>query len=251
MEIPDIKQVEKVIGVASTVRMEDLVTSYAEGVKRFLRDGEIKFGDGWVRGSASKLYGFNRNEEGDVIGSSTYMGVAVATFCPEIPLITGRQLKGLYENGGNKNPFGDVFINFGVKIHGRPEKNTPQAKSLLGEFDKRGIKVGKGRVLDFNQLRLDVNEGGDLVYRLSDDVLENNVANISNYPFILAFTSKNGLFGACLRDNNRWSADTGNLSYVDAVSRMVRYDAEEVIRQEQRRGHLAERLTEEFVSKFK
>jgi len=190
MEVKDIEKIEKQRGIASTIKSKDLIPAYAEGVERF-----------------------SGNNQRDVFGSSTDMGVALATFCPEVPLITGQQLLELYSQAGNKNPFGSVYIDFGVQINGEPNINSSQAKILLRDFKDKKIKFEQGRVPDFNQLRLvadkDDKEVG-LAYKLANDISSDDIAHVSAYPF-KGGAGKNGLFGACLDGDGYWCAYGGGL----------------------------------------
>ena len=61
----------------------------------------------------------------------------IATYCPEILQITGKQLKELCEDTNNKTPLGPVYIDFGVQVNGRPETNPAQAEALLKDYEKR------------------------------------------------------------------------------------------------------------------
>jgi hypothetical protein len=206
MEIKDIKKVEEHIGTASTVKADEFVPVYAERIGKFLRDNQQSMGDEWVNKVSSRLYdGFKgKNEQGDILGSSVDIGVAVATFCPEFPLITGQQLLRLYSKAGEKNPFGEVYVDFGVNLNGDPRTNPEQAKILLQEMKKRGIEIREGRVPNFSQLRLIPNQETGLAYRLAEDVSSDDVALVSDFPF--KYTSKNGLFGAFLGRYGSWDA---------------------------------------------
>ena len=90
MEIKDIEKVERQRGIASTVKAEDFDPRYTEAVRKFLSDNQSTMGNDWVKMAGSRLYNFQgKNKQGDVLGSSTDTGVAIATLCPEIPPITG------------------------------------------------------------------------------------------------------------------------------------------------------------------
>lgn len=195
MEIED--KVEERKGKAYTIKANDLIPQYIEGVKQFLRDNQLEMGDKWVKEAGNRLYNFSgKNKEGDIIGLSTDMGVAIATFCPEVPLITGQQLLGLYKRNGNKNPFGSVYIDFGACVIGNPNTNKHQAKILLQDLKKRKIALEKGRVLDFAQLRLIADKEAGLAYKLAEAVSTDDIALVSDYPF--KDIGENGLFRAYL-----------------------------------------------------
>ncbi|MCX6749061.1 MAG: hypothetical protein NT076_05660 [Candidatus Pacearchaeota archaeon] len=251
MEIRDIEKVERQGGIASTIKVEDFILGYAEAVRRFLRDNQPAMGNSWVKGVGDRLYNLQgKNKEGDVLGSSTDIGVAIATFCPEIPLITGQQLLGIYNQAGNKNPFGNVYIDFGAQVNGTPEVNHVQAKVLLEEFKARGIEVGEGRVPNFAQLRLHVDKDAGLVYRLAENASADNIAVVSAYLFKNR-VGKNGLFGAFLGRPD-WFAYDGDLQYSCDAGRVVRYDAEGVARAEPTKStpDLFSTLAEDFIRKF-
>jgi hypothetical protein len=251
MEIRDIEKIERVKGVASVVKSDDLIPFYTERVEKFLTDNRSAYGDNWVKGSANNLYCFyGKNSEGDLLGSSTNMGVAIATFCPEIPLITGQQLLGLYIQAGNKNPFGNVYVDFGVQINGSPNVNSAKAKILLEDFKKRGIEVKEGRVLNFNQLRLIADSNAGLAYMLTEDVSKDNLALVSEYPF--RDVGVNGLYGVYL--NLDCSLFAGGVNLVDSSGdgRVVRYDAEGVAPKKLAcpESNLIKSLTNNFLKKF-
>lgn len=251
MEIKDIEKVERQRGIASTVKVEDFIPGYTESVKKFLRDNQSAMGDNWVKMAGSRLYNLQgKNKEGDVLGSSTDIGVAIATFCPEIPLITGQQLLGMYIQAGNKNPFGNIYIEFGVQANGTPKINPVQAKVLLDEFKARGIKVREGRVPDFVQLRLQADKDAGLVYRLVENVSADNVAVVSAYPFQDRI-GKDGLFRAYLNRRD-WCAGDDALQGSSDNGRVVRYDAEGVARAKPRANtpDLSDTLAKEFSQKF-
>ena len=241
MEIANIEKVERTNGVASTVKADDFIQQYSEGVERFLRDNQ-SIGDEWVQIAGSKLYNFQgKSKEGDVLGSSIDMGVAIATFT-DIPLITGQQLLKLYNQAGKKNPFGAVYIDFGVQVEGAPKVNSVQAKILMDDFNRRKIKIENGIVPNFSQLRLIADKDAGLAYKLAEDVTE--VAPVSAYPFYNV--EKNGLFRACLGRNGFWVADVGILAYSSDCGRVVRYDAEGVAYKK-----LKEDLTATLTKKFR
>ena len=251
MEIKDIEKIERQRGIASTVKADDLIPVYAERVEKFLRDNQSSMGDKWVKMAADHLYNFfEKNGEGDVLGSSTDMDVAIATFCPEIPLITGQQLLGLYMQAGNKNPFGNVYIDFGVQVNGAPEINSAQAKIILNDFKKRGIDVGEGIVPNFNQLKLVAHNDAGLAYRLGENVSKDNFAFVSVYPFGTRI-GKDGLFGASLGRVGDWFADVDYLSF-SVDGRVVRYDAEGVAPKKlaQSESNLVKVLTNNFMKRF-
>jgi len=250
MEVQDVVKTEINRGIASTVKVEDLVPYYSESVKKFLRDNQPAMGDKWVKMAGSRLYHFQgKNKEGDLLGSNTDMGVAIATLCPEIPLITGQQLLGLYNQAGDKNPFGVVYINYGVVVDGTPEVNPLQAKVLLESLKARGIALGEGRVPNFTQLRLKADQEAGLCYTLAEDVSADNLAFVSAYPF-QSGVGKNGVFGAFLY-RHVWSGN-GGLPYSDDGGRVVRYDAKGVARAKPRpkTSDLIDTLEKEFLKRF-
>ena len=191
------EKIERKKGTAYTCKSDDLIPVYTQGVERFLRDNQ-SMGDKWVEMAGERLYRFSgKNKEEDVLGSSTDMGVALATFCPEISLITGQQLLELYTQAGNKNPFGQVYIDFGVQINGNPKINPAQAERLLEDFKNRNIALENGRVPNFAQLRLIADKDAGLIYKLADNVGSDDIAHVSAYPFE-GRIGKNGLFRAYL-----------------------------------------------------
>ena len=231
MEIPiieRIKRIERMKGIASTVKAKDLMLPYTEGIKRFLMGNQRSMGDDWVKMAGSRLYNFSgKNEEGDILGSSTDMEVAIATFT-DIPLIRGQELLKLYNQARKNNPFGQVYIDFGVQINGIPNVNSFQAKILMDELNYRGIKIEERIVLDFAQLRLIADKIAGLAYKLAEDI--KGVASFSDYDFVSI--GKNGLFRACLSRDGVWGAYDDFLANSDGGGRVVRYDAEGVAREE-------------------
>ena len=251
MEIKHTEIIEKQKGTASTVKADDLIPTYSEGVQKFLRDNQKEMGDNWVKIAAERLYRFSgKNNEGDILGSSTDMGVALATFCPEIPLITGQQLLELYSQAKDQNPFGEVYIDFGVQINGEPKTNPTQAKTLLEDFKKNKIELRQGRVPNFNQLRLTADKDSGLAYRLTEDANSDNIPKVSAYPFE-GRIGKNGLFRACLGRGGGWYAN-GGLPGSNDDGRVVRYDAEGVAQKklEKPSDDLATTLTKDFIGRF-
>jgi hypothetical protein len=250
MEVKDIVRVEKQRGIASTVKSNDLILAYTGGVERFLRDNQ-SMGDDWVKLAGERLYRFSgKNTKGDVLGSSTDMGVALATFCPEIPLITGQQLSELYSQAENSNPFGPVYIDFGVQINGEPKINPTQAKILSRDFEDRKIKIGEGRVPNFNQLRLVANKDVGVAYKLAGNACSDNIALVSAYPFETR-VGKNGLFRAYLDSYGSWCADDDCLPGSADLGRVVRYGAEVVApKKSEPTSDLVKTLTDDFIKRF-
>jgi len=251
MEVKDIVKTEINRGTASTVKVEDFVPYYIEGVKKFLRDNQSVMGDEWVKMAGSRLYSFQgKNEDGDILGSSTDVGVAIATFCPEIPLITGQQLLELYKQAGDKNPFGAVYIDFGVVVEGDPRVNPIQSKSLLNDFRAREIELGAGRVPNFAQLRLIADSEAGLSYKSAEGVSTDNVAVVPAYPF-QGRVGKNGLFGAYLSWHG-WCGYYVDLPNSSDAGQVVRYDTEGVARAKPRprTSDLIDTLEEEFTRRF-
>jgi len=241
----------KNLGIVSTVKVDDFILQYNEGVQKFLRDNHLAMGDAWVESVGEKLYNFQgKNDEGDLLGSSTDMGVAIATFCPEIPLIRGKQLLEVYRQAGNRNPFGNVYVDFGVAVIGSPKTNSVQAQIILDGLKSRGIEVKEGRVLDFAQLRLVANKDYGLAYKIADDVSSDNVSLVSTYPF--AYIGKNGLFRAYLYRNCHWNADFVGFAGSSDDGRVVRYDAEGVARAsvKPKVEDLVSKLGRDFAKRF-
>ena len=244
MEIINKEKAERTKGIASTVKADDFIQQYSEGVERFLRDNQ-SIGDKWVQMAGSRLYNFSgKSKDEDILGSSTDMGVAIATL-NDVPLITGQQLLELYNQAGKKNPFGNVYIDFGVQVNGIPNVNSVQAKRLIDEFKTRGIGVGEGLVPNFAQLRLVADKDAGLAYNLADDVKE--IAPVSAYPF--SNVGKNGLFRACLYGYCYWGAVDDLLAASDGDGGVVRYDAEGVARKNPQKDLVAT-LTKDFIKKF-
>jgi hypothetical protein len=170
---------------------------------------------------------------------------------PEIPLIGGKQLSELYHQAGDKNPFGRVYIDFGVQLNGNPETNKTQAKTLLDSFKKYGIKTDNGRVPDFAQLRLVADKDSGLIFTLADGVQDDKVANVSDLPFG-SYVGKNGLFGACLNGYGDWFANDDDLAGSNVSGRVVRYDAEGVVvpKKIEVKTDLVTKLSTEFAKRF-
>ena len=247
MQVKDVEKVEKEKGIASTLKASDFYPEYPGRVARFLRDNQSEMGDEWVKDTARKLYKFTKDEEDNLLGSSTYMGVAIATLLPQIPLITGQQLLKLYEQNGNKNPFGDVYINFGVNITGQPNVNKLQAETLLKDLSARGISTGEGRVINFSQLFLQPHKDAGLVYRLAEDVQNGDISHTSEYPF--TYKGENGLFRAYLNWYGNWYADGDGLGVSDDDGRGVRYDAEGAVLRKPGKNLVSE-LANDFRKRF-
>ena len=217
---------EKELGVASSLRPED-AGLYIERVGEFLRTNQ-SMGDKWIEETAKKLLKFyGTDRDGDLRGSSTYIGAAIATLCPEIPLIRGREILDVIKNTKNKTPFGNVYVDFGVQVNGNPETNSVQAKILLDEYKSRGIDNSEIWVPDFKQLRLVLNESSGLAFVLADDVGQKDLTSESEYKFVN--TGRDGLFGACLgSDGDRYAVGGDSEGSYDS-GRVVRYDAEGVV----------------------
>ena len=211
--VRDIETVEREKGVASTVKVDDFKVQYAEGVEKFIRDNS-SLGDAWQRDVARRLYNFQgRDQEGNVLGSSSEMSTAVSMFCPEIQPIKGKQFLNLYKKMGNKNPFGNVYVEFGVALtpeQGSYNINRVQAKALSDQFKLHGIPLEQGLVPDFCQLVLSPDMDSGLVFKLAGDVKKGEVPSIGDYPFG-NYIGKNGLFGACV-DRSDWNANNENLA---------------------------------------
>jgi hypothetical protein len=248
MEIANIEKIERVKGTAYTLKADlHFLNQYCTGVEKFLRDNQSSLGDNWVREAGEKLYSAfkGKNKEGDLLGSSTNTGVAIATFT-DIPLITGQQMFNLYNQAGDRNPFEDVYIDLGIQINGNPVVNPVQAKILLDELKRRGVDAKEGRVLDFRQLKLIAHPNAGLAYELAENI--GGVMPVSAYPFG-NFVGKHGLFRACLGRLGGWLAGSDDLADSDGYGRGVRYDAEGVALQETEKD-LGSKITEDFRKKF-
>ena len=244
-------QVEELVGIASIIKADEFIPQYTEGVERFLRDNQ-NLGEEWIRNVKEKLCGFQgKNKDGNLLGSSIDIGVAIATFT-DIPLITGNQLLGIYEQAGKKNPFGEVYVDFGVALIGVPQVNSVRATKLLEDFTRRGINLENGRVPDFAQLRLIMDKCVGLSYKLTENVSSDDVALVSAYPFG-SYVGNNGLFRACLDGDGSWYADDVGLADSDGDGRVVRYDAEGVtprVAPKSNTQDLIAGLVKEFTDKF-
>lgn len=211
---------------ASTLKVDDFIPQYSEGVARFLRDNSLSMGEQWVRKTERRLYNFcGKNEEGDDLGSSTIVLAAISNFCPGIPLITGQQLFDLYTRTGNKNPFGKVYIDFGVQVNGEPDINTNFAKALLESYKLNGINPKEIVVPNFAQLTPIADKEVGLVLKLKDGVKQSDLVSAYDYPFEGRF-GKNGFFRACLLRDGDWCTNDAYLDNFDEDGRMVCYDVE-------------------------
>ena len=209
-------------------------------------------GDKWVKETAERLFRFyGTTEDGDLRGSSTYIGAAIATFCPEIPLITGKELLSVVENTGSKTPFGLAYVDFGVQVDGEPETNSDQARVLQEDYKLRGIDNSEIWVPDFKQLVLVPDRKTGLVFRLADSVEQKDLTPASKYNFKNRI-GKDGLFGAYLNDVGVWCANGVGLADSYEYGRGVRYDAEGVVPAEISaiEKSLVNKLVDEFGAKL-
>jgi len=245
-------KISKRFGTASTLEAGDFIQVYADGVAKFLEDNKL-LGDDWVKDTAYKLYVLNRNKDGEVVGSNTYVGAFISTYLPEVPLIRGREIQDIITNTGSKTPFGSVYVDFGVQVNGNPKTNKAQAQALLADYKARNINNKDILVPDFNQLRLLPDKSAGLIFRLSEDVKQDDLTPLSAYKINSSYTGKDGLFRACLGGGS-WCASDDVLSYSFDYGRVVRYDAEGVNRQKfqtTKKDSLTSKLTSEFLAKFK
>ena len=251
MKVKNIYKVEEERGVASTLVAKEVVPAYNEQVAKFLTDNQSRFGDKWVKNTASKLYIFGENKDGELVGSSTYGGLAMATFLPEVSLIRGRELLELQKNSGDKTPLGSVYIDFGVQVNGNPKNNKAQAEALQADYKTRGFSKKEIYVPDFSQLRLNADDNGNLVAKLADDTEEKDLTPLSAYDF--CHTGNNGLFRAYLNGDGNWNACNDYLSNSDDSGRVVRYDAAgvEPKKIESQTSELVSELGSQFLGKFK
>ena len=251
MEVSHTRKIEQQLGVASTLKADDFIPQYSEGVAKFLRDNQSTLGEQWVRETADKFYNFQgKNAEGDALGSSTIILAGISKFCPEIPLITGQQLFDLYKQAGNKNPFGDVYIDFGVQVNGKPTRNPAQAKALLESYKLNGIASKEIVVPNYAQLSLLSSKDAGLVLKLKDGIKQSDLALASDYPFE-GRVGENGLFRACLGRNGSWYVYDDFLASSNDGGRVVRYDAEGVASKKiVVQDDLVTGLQKEFAKKF-
>jgi hypothetical protein len=227
MKVKHIEEVRKqeTLGEASPLIYSEFMPFLKEKVAKFLRDNQAEMGDEWVRDAHSKLYlSLGKNQKGELIGSNIYIGAAIATLCPEIPLIEGQQLLALTKSTGSKTPFGPVYVDFGCFLTPEAYEMNPFEAGILAEsFKKRGINLREGKVPNFNQLKLVPDKKIGLVFKLADNdnVREDRIADVSDYPFYAI--GKKGLFRACLSVDG-WYAVDDRLAYSSDYGRMVRYD---------------------------
>lgn len=251
MQISHTRKIEQELGVASTLKADDFIPQYIGGIAKFLRDNQSTMGEQWVKETAEKLYNFQgKNKEGDSLGSSTILLAAISHFCPEIPLITGQQLFDLYKQAGNKNPFGDVYIDFGVQVNGKPSRNPAQAKALLESYKANGIDSKKIVVPNFAQVSLLADKEAGLVLKLKEGVKQSDLALASDYPFE-GRVGENGLFRAYLYGYGGWCACIDYLADSGDGGRVVRYDDEGVVpKKKEVEYDLITRLQKEFAKKY-
>jgi len=243
--VKDVERVERTRGIASTVQSKEIIPIYSEAVQRFLRDNE-DLGENWQKMATGYLFDCFKgtDKEGNLVGSNSYAGVAMATLAA-IPLIRGKQLLRMWENAGKGNPFGSVYIDFGVQANGKPEANSAQAKILLESLEKYDLK--ESVIPDFCQLRLVPDQNAGLVFKIADNVNPNELTPVSAYPFETR-VGKDGLFRAYLVSG--WFAVGGNLAASDGLGRVVRYDAEGAAPKKTERDVVSD-LAAQFSSRFK
>ena len=248
MKVNHIRKVEEKLGVASTLKA-DFINYYRAGVEKFLRDNQKEMGDKWVEQVGSILYNFQgKNKEADILGSSPYILTAMQTFCPDIHLITGKQLLELYNLAGNKNPFGAVYIDFGIQANGEPKTNHVKAKALLESYKHNGINTDEVLVPDFCQLNLVPDKEGGLVFKLKDGVTKEALTPASEYPFGNRIR-KNGLFRVYLDGGDACVAHDDGLAGSTQDGRVVCYDAEGVELKKYSPDTITQ-LSTSFLSKF-
>ncbi len=250
MEVKHIQRVEKQLGTARTVKVDEVIPQYREGVAKFLRDHQ-SLGDSWIEQTAKLLYHFQgRNAEGDLLGSSLYMLTAMSQFCPEVNLINGKQLLDLYKLKENKNPFGKVYIDFGVQVNGKPDTNPTQARFLLNNYKQNGID-NKGIVVPhFSQLELVADNKSGLLFKLRNGAKQDDLVLASDFPFG-NYVGKNGLFRAVLDGDGDWFAGGDGLAGSYVYGRVVCYNAEGVAPKKIGvQSDLISRLDSEFSKKF-
>jgi hypothetical protein len=248
-EIKDVEKIERTLGIASTVQAKDIVPVYSEAVQRFLKDNE-RLGEDWQRQAAGYLLDCFKgtDNEGNIKGSNIYAGVAIATLT-DIPLIRGRELLRMWETAGRINPFGSVYVDFGVQANGMPKVSSAQASVLLQSLKKYNLK--EDVVPDFCQLRLVPDQNSGLVFKIADNVEPSELAPVSQYPFE-GRVGRDGLFRACL-SSTYWFANGDCLGVSIDDGRVVRYDAEGVapkMKIIETRKDLASELAKRFSSRF-
>lgn len=246
VKVEDIERTVRSRGIASTLQAAEVVPVYSEAVQRFLRDNK-SLGENWQEQVASYLFdGFKGvDDEVNLVGSNSYSCVAMTSLAG-IPLITGKQLLGMWESAGRKNPFGNRYIDFGIQANGELKTNSVQAGVLLKGLKNYNLKE---EVLpDFCQLNLFPDQNSGLVFRIADDVEAKDLTPVSAYLFE-GRVGKNGLFRAYLY-SDLWYAIDDNLASSNVGGRVVRYDAEGVV-PKKNASDTARDLTEGFLLKFK
>ena len=232
-----LRQKPEKVGTAYTYSAESL-QAYAEQVEKFIRDApeSLRHNRRWLDTVVTNLTKFGKNKAGKITGGSPLMNAFFSQrVLKSLPqgrnLITGEQLFRLYKQEDNKNPFRDVYVDFGIAI--RPdgkkgyEPNIFVAKQLINDLKERNINTEKGVVPDFYMLDIDYSNdcGYGLILKLND-LTPKEINSVEQIPW--DFKSDNPLALACLDRYSDWGSGHEDLEDSNVYTRVVGFDAEGV-----------------------
>ncbi len=216
-------------GVASTLKDDAVRNIYADAVERLVKDNS-NMGKEWQNRVLDLLIDpiYSPADNGDLRGSDSYMNTFLAQI--GIPLIELPKLRQSYELNGNKTPFSNFYVETGLALisQGKTfERNSSLADKLNQSFKENDIKVGKGRVPNFTQLKLSPDSKEGLIFILNKNSDLKTIPNLEDYELVCQ--GKSGLFRAYLNSYSDWGAGGGYLEISGEDGRVVRYDAEGVV----------------------
>jgi len=205
------------IGIASTLKSDKLRGPYSDAVEKFIYDNlSIRNSEKW-QGRILELL-INPIEEGSSGENLRYSTPYTLAFMQErvlgINLIPLKELRGVYERAGHKNPFLG-YVETGIALIGQEktgfEQTNYSAKKIYKDLTERGIDASEGVVLDFNQLRLEADHKRGLVFRLNEDANKGNIRPLRDYSWEYDSEEEGGLFRVGLSEGSRWVMNVDNL----------------------------------------
>ena len=187
-------------------------------------------------------YGESNNQ---LTGSSPLMNVYLLNsglISEDARLVTREDLEKVLSI---ENEFlGKNYVDFGLALRIENDSyklNGLLIKVLLEDLRKRGIKLGKGKLISLNLLKLKEDEDSTYgcVFELNDKAFKDSIKDLEEYRW--DYSRNEGLARACLDGDRSWNSYDPRLDGFNSVGRVVVVSGEAT----------AQKFLDNYISRFK
>jgi hypothetical protein len=199
---------------SATILDDSILEGYKESIKKYSKNEKL----------SSILNQFGSSDS-QLAGSGSFLNVGLVNsgLLPEdARIITREELEKI--KAKSEYFLSGVYTDFGLALRTAGDSYTPNdlpAKVLADELNKRGIKLGKGKLISLNLLYLQENNDSayGAVFKLNDKADKKTILDLADFKW--GYEIAGGLACADLGRYRYWYSDSGLLGYSDGSGRVV------------------------------